>query len=76
MQRASQAATSNRLGELRSKRQFLRSEIAGALKVDQSTLWRWEKGAAIPDHQKLALAELLDVSVAYLMGWPPERTAA
>lgn len=66
----------NRLTELREESGLLRSEIAGRLKIDQSTLWRWEKGAEIPDRHKLALAAMFGVSAAYLMGWTDERQAA
>jgi transcriptional regulator with XRE-family HTH domain len=71
-----QTASANRLVELRKQSGLLRSQIAGALRVDQSTLWRWEHGATIPDHKKLELAKLFGVSPAYLMGWSDAREAA
>lgn len=60
----------NRLAEIREAQDLLQSELAGRLRVDQSTVWRWERGAPIPDRRKLQLAEMLGVSVARLMGWP------
>lgn len=63
-------APANRIEELRTARGLLRSQVAAALLVDQSTVYRWERTAGeIPDAKKLALAELLEVDVAYLMGW-------
>ena len=71
-----QAQTGNRIEELRTAKGLIRSEVAGLLKVDQSTLYRWEKGASIPDRQKLALAEIFAVTVSHLMGWADESKAA
>jgi transcriptional regulator with XRE-family HTH domain len=65
----------NRIGECREAKGLKLSEIAGALRVDQSTVWRWEKTGRVPDDRKHQLAELLGVSIAYLMGWT-EREAA
>lgn len=68
-----------RLAELISRDGIKRSRVAAHCDVDQSTLFRWQKGAPIPDSQKVRLAELFDVSVPYLMGWDapePEEAAA
>lgn len=67
---------SNRLRELREARDLKRYDLAAALRVDQSTVVRWEQGAAIPDRQKLALAAFFQVSPAHLMGWDREPEAA
>lgn len=75
MQRSVASPPSNRIEELRIAKGLIRSEIAGQLKVDQSTLYRWEKGAAIPDRHKLALAQLFGVTVSHLMGWDDSQDA-
>lgn len=49
--------------------------MAGALKVDQSTVWRWEKTGRVPDDRKFQLAEMYGVTVSYLMGWAEEVAA-
>jgi transcriptional regulator with XRE-family HTH domain len=66
----------NRLRELRENRGLQRYDIAAALRVDQSTVSRWEAGGTIPDRQKLRLAELLEVSISELMGWDTEPSEA
>jgi len=69
-------APQNRIRELREARNLARYDVAAALRVDQSTVARWERGGAIPDHRKHALAQLLDAEIAYLMGWDDEPMAA
>lgn len=59
----------NRLRELRESQGLKRYDISAALRVDQSTISRWENGGTIPDRQKQRLAELLKVSITELMGW-------
>jgi transcriptional regulator with XRE-family HTH domain len=70
----------NRIRELRKTSKHRLYELAGALKVDTSTITRWENGTSeVPDAQKRELAVLFGVSIAYLMGWedapgvPPKR---
>lgn len=70
------ASASNRIAECREAKDLKLSEVAGALRVDQSTVWRWEKTGRIPDERKHQLAAMLDVTVPYLMGWPESREAA
>jgi len=70
------ANASDRLKECREAKELRLSEVAGAMKVDQSTVWRWEQSGRVPDDRKLELAEFLDVTVAYMMGWPETREAA
>lgn len=44
-------------------------EIADALGVSLNTVWRWEAGRqSPPDDQKKLIANILDVSVSYLIG--------
>lgn len=74
--RAATASTSNRITQCREAKGLVLSEVAGALRVDQSTVWRWEKTGRIPDERKHELAAMLDVSVPYLMGWPEAKEAA
>lgn len=66
----------NRIRQLREERQLSRADVASALDVDQSTVYRWEAGltATVPDPKKHRLAQLLGVSVPALMGY--ENTAA
>lgn len=48
-------------------------DVARALDITERTVYRWERGdTGIPDHHKLALADLLNVSVIWLMGWEDE----
>lgn len=59
-----------RLAELMANRNITDHKVAGELDVNPSTVWRWRVGrTGIPDSQKLALADLFDVPVPYLMGW-------
>lgn len=63
----------NRLRELRELKGLARYDVSAHVRVDPTTVYRWERGdSPIPDDQKLALAELLGVSRAYLMGWEAE----
>lgn len=68
----------NRLAELRRGAGFKLYDIASKLRVDPSTVYRWERGdTTMPDSHKLTLARLYGVSPAYLMGWDsPEDVAA
>lgn len=65
----------NRLRELREGRDLKPYDLAAKLRVDPSTIYRWERDGGIPDPLKLELAEFFGVTGAYLMGWP-ERVAA
>ena len=62
----------NRLRQLREGRDLKLYDLASALRVDTSTIYRWEQGNAIPDRRKLQLADFFGVPVAYLMGWEQE----
>lgn len=59
----------NRLRELRQAKGLKLYDLAAELRVDPSTISRWETKGSIPDEYKPALAELLEVSIAYLMRW-------
>ena len=76
MQATGATASTNRLAQCRAAKDLKLSEVAGALRVDQSTVWRWEKTGRIPDERKHELAAMLEVSVPYLMGWPEAKEAA
>jgi transcriptional regulator with XRE-family HTH domain len=74
---ATRSIPQNRVRELRKARGLKPHDLAAKLRVDTSTITRWESGrGAIPDHRKIQLANLFDVSVAYVMGWSKERKAA
>lgn len=67
-----------RLGALMEAGAIRANKVAAHCDVDQSTVWRWRTGrAAIPDEQKLRLAEFFGVTVPYLMAWdePTEKAA-
>jgi transcriptional regulator with XRE-family HTH domain len=59
----------NRLEELREAGGLKRYHLAAEVDVDQSTIYRWERGGTIPDEVKLRLADFFGVSPAYLMRW-------
>ena len=66
----------NRLRELRESAELKLYDISARLRVDPSTVHRWEAGKSpVPDEAKLSLAELYGVTVAYLMGWPEQAAA-
>jgi transcriptional regulator with XRE-family HTH domain len=66
----------NRLRELREARGLKPYDIAARLRVDPSTVWRWEtRGGSVPDQAKLDLAAFYGVSVAHLMGWDETEAA-
>lgn len=66
----------NRLAEVREARDLKRYDIASHLRVDPSTIYRWEiHETPVPDWAKESLAEFYDLSIAYLMGWESEAAA-
>lgn len=69
-------ASGNRLRELRDERDEKLYDLAAKLRVDTTTIGRWERGATIPDIRKIELAVHYDCSVEYLMGWSGERGKA
>jgi transcriptional regulator with XRE-family HTH domain len=61
----------NRIAMLRQIAGLRPADIASRLGVTETTARRWESGKGeIPDGRKLALADLFEVSVPFLMGWP------
>lgn len=63
----------NRIEAIREAAKVSRVAVAAHCGVGEATIRRWEKAeTAIPDEQKFAIAELLDVTPAYLMGWDLE----
>lgn len=61
----------NRIEMLRNQAELKRVDIASRLGVVEMTVMRWERGdTQIPDQQKLALAQMFNVSVPFLMNWP------
>lgn len=71
-----QTQAANRLMELREAKGLLRSQVAAELRVDQSTVYRWETGrSSIPDPAKSQLAEMFGVTRAYLMAWDEDGVA-
>jgi transcriptional regulator with XRE-family HTH domain len=77
MQASQVTKVPNRIRELREAKAFSRADLASALGVIESTVWRWERGeSAPPDHHKLTLAAMFDVDPGYLMGWSDVRRAA
>jgi len=63
----------NRIEEIRKARRVRPVLVAAALLVSESTLHRWEAGeSTIREPQRFALAEFLEVDVAYMMGYTDE----
>jgi plasmid maintenance system antidote protein VapI len=71
------ALPQNRLPLLIERAGLKHSSVAAHCNVDQSTVYRWGVGrSAIPDEQKIRLADLFDVSIAFLMGWDSHEAAS
>lgn len=62
----------NRLKELRLEKGLKLIDIAYHVRVDTSTVNRWQD-RVIPHEHLAAVAALLDVSVPYLAGWSDQR---
>ena len=61
----------SRIKELRENRNYLQKDIAYMLKVNRSTVAKWETGKALPRTDKLLdLAKILNCSVLDLL---PEK---
>ena len=65
----------NRLRELRESRDLKPHDLAVKLRVDPSTVYRWERTGIVPDEVKFELADFYGVTVTYLMGWPEKAVA-
>lgn len=62
----------NNIRVCRIRRGVAAAELARSLDVARNTLWRWETGKGpIPQDKAELLAEILEVSPAFLMGWRP-----
>ena len=65
---------STRIRELRKKSRLTQQEVADYLGVNKQTISGYERGVRRPDFTKLdALADMFDVSIAYLIGSQDER---
>lgn len=59
----------NRFKTLRKEKGYTQQQIADLCFLDKSTVCRWEKGDNYPNQQTQSkLADLLGVSIDYLMG--------
>lgn len=60
----------NRLAALRTAAGLTVPQLAVAIGKDPTTVWRWEKcRIAIPDEQKVVLAQKFGVTVGHLMAY-------
>jgi len=65
-----------RLRALRKEKGLTQQDVADRLKVNKQTISGYERGVRRPDFEKLdELADLFDVSMAYLAGSQDERGA-
>ena len=63
-----------RLRALRKEKGFTQQDVADRLRVNKQTISGYERGIRKPDFEKLdELADLFDVSVAYLVGSQEDR---
>lgn len=66
----------NRIKECRERKGIKRPEFAQKLGVEPNTLYRYENGSiGVKDEIKQKIAELLGVSISYLMGEDPHPKA-
>jgi DNA-binding transcriptional regulator YiaG len=70
----------NNLRTLREAKKLTRVDIAYMLRIDPSTVYRWER-YVIPQEYLQTLAAMLETDVPYLAGWTqdpatPSETAA
>ena len=60
----------NLIKELRIQKGFTQTEIAKKLKIDKSTVSKWETGESLPRADKLfKLAKILNCTVDELLKW-------
>ena len=63
----------NLIKELRIQKGFTQTEIAKKLKIDKSTVSKWETGESLPRADKLfKLAKILNCTVDELLKWGGE----
>ena len=75
----SQAPTplGRRIARARKRKKLSRKALADAVKVDQSTLWRWEEAGQPPGADQIAkLARQLGVSTDHLLFGASEDKAS
>lgn len=66
----------NRIRSLREAAGQSQAQVAAAMGVDQTTVFRWETGRTkIDDERKTQLAELFKCTRSHLMGWDEEAAA-
>ena len=59
----------NTIKKLRQEKELTQVQLAGLLKIDQTTVSKWELEKALPDPQMLIkLSDFFDVSTDYLLG--------
>ncbi len=60
---------SQRIKELRKEKGLSQADLANALKVDRTTVVKWETAKHYPDIEMLIpIADFFEVSVDYLLG--------
>lgn len=65
-----------RLRALRKEKGLTQQDVADRLRVNKQTISGYERGIRKPDFEKLdELADLFDVSIAYLVGSQEDRGA-
>jgi len=59
----------DKLKDLRKEKELSQIELANLLKIDKSTIAKYETGAAVPSvHMLFSIAKFFDVSTDYLLG--------
>ena len=67
--------TGNRISQLRKNKGYTQEYVAQCLDVSRQAVFKWEKDQTRPDTANLiALAELLDTGVEYLINGTPPKT--
>ena len=66
--------TAERIRETRIKKGYTLDDFASKTKISKTTLQRYETGSTtIKSNRLIIIADALDVSPAYLMGWENEN---
>lgn len=66
---------SNKIKELRKEKKLTQEELAKKINVTKLTISRWERGERVPKSDKAQqLADLFNVSVAYMLGYTENST--
>lgn len=65
----------NKIKELRKEKKLTQEELAKKINVTKLTISRWERGERVPKSDKAQqLADLFNVSVAYMLGYTENST--